>query len=294
VRGGTDGVLFRSTILALARKMYGTTQLSSMVLEMNASDTRGIDDIRDQVVTFASTRKIFSSGMKLVILDEADNMTKDAQFALRRVIEKYTFNTRFCLICNYVSKIIPALQSRCTRFRFSPLAPEHVKTRVKGICAAEEIECPDDGMNALLKLAKGDMRKVLNLLESSSMQRNLLEEGKKPVVDARLVYQVAGKPTPDDVDFIVNALMNDSIQDSAKKIGEMQIEKGLALTDIVTELHDRVRDMQLPSAISKYLFNELAEAEFRLSTAVDDSIQLYGLISIFILARKMIRTGLPA
>ena len=272
--------------------MYGTNQLSSMVLEMNASDTRGIDDIRDQVVTFASTRKIFSSGMKLVILDEADNMTRDAQFALRRVIEKYTSNTRFCLICNYVSKIIPALQSRCTRFRFSPLAPDHVRARVKAICVAENIDCPDDGMNALLCLAKGDMRKVLNLLESSAMQKNTLDENEKPVVDAHLVYQVAGKPTPDDIDKIVESLLNDSVKVGADKIGALQVEKGLALSDIVTELHDRVRQLDVPPEILKYLLKQLAEAEFRLGTAVDDHIQLMGLISIFMLARRMIENGL--
>jgi replication factor C subunit 3/5 len=269
--------------------MYGTTQLSSMVLELNASDTRGIDDIRDQVVTFASTRKIFSSGMKLVILDEADNMTRDAQFALRRVIEKYTANTRFCMICNYVSKIIPALQSRCTRFRFSPLQPEQVKGRVREICVAEDIDCTEDGMDALLKLAKGDMRKVLNLLESSAMQKT---ENDKPIIDAGLVYQVAGKPTPDDIDQIVEALLNDPIQLSAEKIGSLQIEKGLALSDIVTELHERIRDMDIPADIIKFLLKELAEAEFRLSTAVDDEIQRLGIISIFMQARRLIEKAL--
>lgn len=263
-----------------------------MVLEMNASDTRGIDDIRDQVVTFASTRKIFSSGMKLVILDEADNMTKDAQFALRRVIEKYTSNTRFCLICNYVSKIIPALQSRCTRFRFSPLAPEQVRGRVEDICKAEGIECTEDGMNSLLRLGRGDMRKVLNLLEASSMQRVGPEGDLKPVVDSHLVYQVAGKPTPDDIDTIIESLFNDSMRDSAEKIGHLQMERGLALTDIVSELHDRVRTIDVPADVLKHLLIELAEAEFRLATAVDDQIQLMGIISVFMLARRMIEKGL--
>ena len=95
--------------------MYGEKQYKSMVLELNASDDRGIDVVREQIKVFASTRNIFNAGVKLIILDEADAMTSDAQAALRRVIEKYTSNTRFCMICNYVNKIIPALQSRCTR-----------------------------------------------------------------------------------------------------------------------------------------------------------------------------------
>ena len=104
-----------STIKACAKKLYGE-QYSSMTLELNASDDRGIDVVRNQIKEFAGTKKLFSSGVKLIILDEADAMTGDAQAALRRVIEKYTSNTRFCLICNYVNKIIPALQSRCTRY----------------------------------------------------------------------------------------------------------------------------------------------------------------------------------
>jgi replication factor C subunit 3/5 len=133
---GPPGTGKTSTILACARKLNGP-RFSSMVLELNASDERGIDVVREQIKDFASTRQIFSGGFKLVILDEADMMTKDAQFALRRVMEKYAKNTRFCLICNYVGKIIPALQSRCTRFRFSPLQPEHLKAKLRDIAASE-------------------------------------------------------------------------------------------------------------------------------------------------------------
>jgi replication factor C subunit 3/5 len=111
---GPPGTGKTSTIIACAKKMYGNNY-SSMTLELNASDDRGIDVVRDQIKEFDGTKKLFSSGVKLVILDEADAMTTDAQSALRRVVEKYTSNTRFCMICNYVNKIIPALQSRCTR-----------------------------------------------------------------------------------------------------------------------------------------------------------------------------------
>lgn len=296
---GPPGTGKTSTILALARKLFGTSQLSSMVLELNASDSRGIDDVRDSIVTFASTRKIFSSGMKLVILDEADNMTKDAQFALRRVIEKYTANTRFCLICNYVSKIIPALQSRCTKFRFSPLLPELVKSRVFDICRAEKITLTEDGMEALLRLAKGDMRKVLNLLEASAMQQQqqpLGEESSRSpaaVVDYALVYQVAGKPTPQDVDMVLELLMNESsIQQQHYALNQLQVDKSLALLDICLELHDRVVDLHLPNDLVKFLLAQLADLEFRLATAVDDKIQLHGLIAVFVLARHKIASGL--
>ncbi|THG04725.1 hypothetical protein TEA_013616 [Camellia sinensis var. sinensis] len=150
---GPPGTGKTSTILAVARKLYGS-QMHNMVLELNASDDRGIDVVRQQIQDFASTQSFSfgaKSAVKLVLLDEADAMTKDAQFALRRVIEKYTKNTRFSLICNHVNKIIPALQSRCTRFRFAPLDAIHVSERLKHVIQAEEqpavgIEC-DENIN---------------------------------------------------------------------------------------------------------------------------------------------------
>jgi hypothetical protein len=105
--------------------------------QLNASDDRGIDVVREQIKQFAETRTLFSKGYKLIVLDEADMMTQQAQAALRRVIEQYTRNVRFCIICNYVNKIAPAIQSRCTRFRFSPLPIEQVEMRLEHVIDAE-------------------------------------------------------------------------------------------------------------------------------------------------------------
>ena len=126
---GPPGTGKTSTILAVARRIYGPS-FRKQILELNASDERGIDVVRAQIKQFAETRTLFSSGFKLVILDEADAMTTAAQAALRRVIEQYTRNVRFCIVCNYVNKIIPAIQSRCTRFRFQPLPIPEVEKRV--------------------------------------------------------------------------------------------------------------------------------------------------------------------
>jgi len=106
--------------------------------KLNASDERGINVVREQVKQFAETRTLFSKGFKLIILDEADMMTQQAQAALRRIIEQYTKNVRFCIICNYVNKIIPAIQSRCTRFRFSPLPIDQVEKRLSSVISAEK------------------------------------------------------------------------------------------------------------------------------------------------------------
>ena len=135
---GPPGTGKTSTILACAKKLYGEKSSKSMVLELNASDERGIEVVREQIKNFASSKTMFSNGgYKLIILDEADAMTQFAQNALRRVIEKYTKNVRFCIICNYVVKIIPALQSRCTRFRFAPLQNDQIETRLDWIVDQE-------------------------------------------------------------------------------------------------------------------------------------------------------------
>ena len=186
---GPPGTGKTSTILACAKELYSPKEFNSMVLELNASDDRGINVVRNQILSFASTRTIFNSGYKLVILDEADAMTNDAQNALRRIIEKYTDNVRFCLICNYLSKIIPALQSRyvmhtfiknlvftlfymlhkylpfifrCTRFRFGPLKSDQILPRLKHVAESENVSLTGDGEKALVKLSGGDMRKVKN------------------------------------------------------------------------------------------------------------------------------------
>ncbi|KAG8195094.1 hypothetical protein JTE90_013572 [Oedothorax gibbosus] len=158
---GPPGTGKTSTILACAKQIYSPAEMPSMVLELNASDDRGIGVVREQILSFASTRTIFKSGFKLIILDEADAMTNDAQNALRRVIEKFTENTRFCLICNYLSKITPAIQSRCTRFRFGPLSNKQILPRLEHVIKEEKLEVTEDGQKALMDLAQGDMRKSL-------------------------------------------------------------------------------------------------------------------------------------
>ena len=142
---GPPGTGKTSTVLACARRLYKPREFGTMVLELNASDDRGIGIVRGPVLNFASTRTIFCSGFKLIVLDEADAMTRDAQNALRRILEKYTENVRFCLICNSLHRIIPAIQSRCTRFRFGPLEPDLMVRCVRNAAEKEDISLPHSG-----------------------------------------------------------------------------------------------------------------------------------------------------
>jgi replication factor C subunit 3/5 len=174
---GPPGTGKTSTILALARRIYGSKNLRQMVLELNASDDRGIDVVREQIKTFASTKQIFTmnptsstttsiAAYKLIILDEADAMTSTAQMALRRIMEKYTANTRFCIIANYTHKLSPALLSRCTRFRFSPLKERDIRVLVDKVITEENVQITPDATDALVRLSKGDMRRALNVLQA--------------------------------------------------------------------------------------------------------------------------------
>lgn len=172
--------------------------MRQMVLELNASDDRGIDVVREQIKTFASTKQIFSMNAasasnqttsmatyKLIILDEADAMTSTAQMALRRIMEKYTANTRFCVIANYTHKLSPALLSRCTRFRFSPLKEADIRVLVDKVITEENVQITPDATDALVKLSKGDMRRALNVLQAchASSKFSRFSRQERPLID---------------------------------------------------------------------------------------------------------------
>ncbi|KAJ4909161.1 Replication factor C subunit 5 [Raphanus sativus] len=276
---GPPGTGKTSTILAVARKLYGP-KYRNMILELNASDDRGIDVVRQQIQDFASTQSfsLGKSSVKLVLLDEADAMTKDAQFALRRVIEKYTKSTRFALIGNHVNKIIPALQSRCTRFRFAPLDPVHVSQRLKHVIEAEGLDVSESGLAALVRLSNGDMRKAMNILQSTHMASVKITEEE--------VYLCTGNPLPKDIEQISHWLLNESFAESYQKISEMKMRKGLAIVDIVREVTMFVFKIKMPSHVRVQLINDLADIEYRLSFGCNDKLQLGAIISTFTHARS--------
>eukprot|EP00842_Homolaphlyctis_polyrhiza_P002374 jgi/Hompol1/3137/HPOL_003182-RA len=167
---GPPGTGKTSTILALARQLYGPNGFKGRVLELNASDERGIDVIREKVKTFA--RIAVSHGaqpgppFKIIVLDEADSMTTDAQSALRRIMENYSKVTRFCLICNYVSRIIDPLASRCAKLRFKPVPLTSVISKLDLICREEQLDCEPTALEFLAKVSAGDLRKAITLLQS--------------------------------------------------------------------------------------------------------------------------------
>ncbi|XP_017477172.1 PREDICTED: replication factor C subunit 5-like [Rhagoletis zephyria] len=278
---GPPGTGKTSTILACAKQLYNPAQFRSMVLELNASDDRGIGIVRGQILNFASTRTIFSGTFKLIILDEADAMTNDAQNALRRIIEKYTENVRFCIICNYLSKIIPALQSRCTRFRFAPLAPEQILPRLDKIIEQEKLNVTEDGKKALMTLSKGDMRKVLNVLQSTSMAFDVVNEDN--------VYTCVGHPLRSDIERTLQTLLStEGFEEAYDEIHRIKSVRGLALSDILTELHLFVMRLEIPPGVMNKLVIKMASIEERLAKGCTEAPQTTALISAFFICRDMV------
>ncbi|SGZ06415.1 BQ5605_C031g10940 [Microbotryum silenes-dioicae] len=206
-------------------------------------------------------------------------MTSAAQSALRRVIEQYTKNVRFCIICNYVNKIIPAVQSRCTRFRFGPLPRPEVEKRLNHVVDAEKVNLTEDGRQALLKLSKGDMRRALNVLQACHAAYD--------VTDEAAVYNCTGNPDPADIEAIMQSMMNESFETSYRRISSLKMEKGLALQDIIQGCFDFVATVEFPRQTRVVLLDHLAQVEHRLSTGASEKLQLTALLGATKLAIEL-------
>lgn len=270
---GPSGIGKTSTIISLSRKIYGDNY-KQMILELNGSDDRGINVVREKIKQFSETKVLFNDTVKLIILDEADSMTIDAQSALRRIIEKYTYNVRFCLICNYVNKIIPALQSRCMSFRFKPISTDVIYKRLKEISKKENVDINKSAIDIIIRISKGDFRKAINLLQSVSMSNN-------NKVDDIHVYSTLGYPIPMHIINIYDILVKESIRDCFYLINNIKEENSLSLMDIIRELLEVVATKQIEQNKYVELLIHMANIEKRLSIGSNEDIQLSGLISIF-------------
>ncbi|TKA63141.1 hypothetical protein B0A55_02136 [Friedmanniomyces simplex] len=299
---GPPGTGKTSTVLALARRIYGNRNMRQMVLELNASDDRGIDVVREQIKTFSSTKQIFAgsfdktqndsiANFKLIILDEADAMTSTAQMALRRIMEKYTANTRFCIIANYTHKLSPALLSRCTRFRFSPLKEVDIRRLVDKVIDEERVNIAADATDSLVTLSKGDMRRALNVLQACHASSTPLNIPGQPLQDSKdikrdlitleTIYDCIAAPHPADISNITQTLLTTAnVGSCLNTINTLKRTKGLALADILTALGEQLADVEVPAQTRVAWLEGLAEIEYRLSGGGSETIQTGGLVGV--------------
>ncbi len=279
---GPPGTGKTSVITAYAKELYGA-HYDLMVLEVNASEERGIEVVRNRIIQFVTAQSLFGEEnmFKLVILDEADAMTADAQAILRKVIEKYTNNARFCLICNYVKKISLALQSRFVSFRFSPLHKDDIKQKLKDTIKQENINITDEGIDTLIKRSKGDMRKIYNILQSIAI-------GYKKIT-SKIINKCLNYPDEDIILEIIRYAKKHTTKENYEYIQELRIENGFSMNDIITEtfnilMNELTENKYKLDYTEKDILNILKymrEIEFNLTSCTDETIQMTTFISLF-------------
>ncbi|MBN1682167.1 replication factor C small subunit [Candidatus Bathyarchaeota archaeon] len=268
---GPAGVGKTTSILCLSRDLYGVGY-QNYILELNASDERGIDVIREKVKNFARTAAIASEvPFKILILDEADSLTTAAQHALRRTMEIYTKTCRFCLIGNYSENIIDPIQSRCSVFRYSPLPEMEMKNYLQKISNKEGVKILLEGLDALYEASSGDLRKAINLLQSAAASQR--------EVDDISIYSVLGKVSPQRVKEMINLGIKGQFLEAREILRELLIDEGLAADDIIRMIYSELMRLNMPEKWKIRISDAVGEVDYRLTQGSRSEIQLSTLIA---------------
>jgi len=267
---GPAGTGKTTCAIALARDMFGENWQQNY-FELNSSDERGIDVVRHKIKDIARLAPFGGVPYKLIFLDESDNLTADAQAALRRTMESYTKTSRFILSANYSSRLIEPIQSRCAVFRFRPLKPEAIREYLTRIAKAEKLKITDDGMEALIYIAQGDMRRAVNSLQVAASITT--------TIDGDALYKAASTMRPEEVRALIEKALSGDFLQARETLDTLLIEYGLAGEDIVRQLHRAVFDLNLEDEYKVRLVDRIGEADFRLVEGSNERIQIEALLA---------------
>ncbi len=274
---GPPGTGKTTCTLALAHDLFGDSYKGS-ILDMNASDERGIDIVRGKIKDFARTVALTDVPFKIIFLDEADSLTSDAQHALRRTMELYASVTRFILSCNYSSKIIEPLQSRCSVFRFGPLSSGEVLEMIEKIAKSEGLEVDEDAKKALIYVSEGDMRRVINAMQGAAMtSKHITEKG---------VYKNSSRATPEEIKKMVELAFEGKFADARKLLDDLMIKYGLSGEDVLLQIYREVSSMDIPEEKKVMLVDKIGEYNFRVVEGANERIQLEALLAQLMLLKK--------
>lgn len=272
---GPPGVGKTSTAIVMAKQLYGENWRQN-IIELNASDERGIDVVRTKVKDFARTKAIGNVPFKMCILDESDSLTREAQQALRRTMENYTATCRFVLLANYSSKIIEPIQSRCAIFRFKPLADAEVTKIVERVAEAENLTVTEKARQALVEVSEGDCRKLENVLQSCAvLSLNITDD---------LIYEVASVARPKEIKEVIALAFSNEFVKARDKLLEAMLAHGLSGLDIIKQLQKELLDSGIEPKKKLVLIEKCGEIEFRMSEGADEFVQLEALVSQIALA----------
>jgi replication factor C small subunit len=258
-----------ASAVSIAKEIYGDDWQENF-LELNASDERGIDVVRDRIKSFART-SFGGHDYRVIFLDEADALTDDAQSALRRTMEQFSDNTRFILSCNYSSKIIDPIQSRCAVFRFSPLNDDAVADHLRDIAAREDLEYTEDGIDALVYASDGDMRRALNALQAASATGE--------VVDEETVYAITATARPEEIEEMVTEALDGDFTAARSTLDDLLSNRGLAGGDIIDQVHRSVWSFDVDEEAAVRLLDRLGEADYRIAEGANERVQLEALLA---------------
>lgn len=299
---GPPGTGKTSTILALAKELYGPELMKSRVLELNASDERGISIVREKVKDFARMQltnpppgykaRYPCPPFKIIILDEADSMTQDAQSALRRTMETYSKITRFCLICNYVTRIIDPLASRCSKFRFKSLDQGNARKRLEDIAGLEGVGLGEGAVDTLIRCSDGDLRKAITFLQSAARlvgagtsapdsDGDDKMDGDNRLVTVKIIEDIAGVIPDDTIQKLVKAMRPRAAGETYSAIAmvvEDMVADGWSAGQTMTQLYQAVvYDETIPDAQKNKIVMVFSEMDKRLVDGADEHLSILDL-----------------
>ena len=272
---GPAGVGKTTTALALAKAVLGEYWRQNF-LELNASDARGIDTVRNNIKNFCRLKPV-GAPFRIIFLDEVDNMTKDAQHALRREMEMYTKTASFILSCNYSSKIIDPIQSRCAIFRFAPIKGEDINNRLEYIANQEGFDYDEEAIKTIVYFAEGDMRKSVNMLQAAASEGGITEDK---------VYDVVSKAKPKDISQMITKALSGDFMGAREMLRNTMVLQGTSGEDMVNQIYQevsrRAMEGKMEGEVYMDLIEGIADTDFRIREGANPGIQLEALLSKFL------------
>ncbi len=269
---GPAGVGKSTLALVIARELFGESYRQNF-LELNASNDRGIDVVRNTIKDFARTKAVGDVPFKIIFLDEADALTKEAQSALRRTMENFTNSTRFILSANYSSKLIDPIMSRCTVFRFKPLEKEQIKEIIGNIAKNEKIKIGKAAIDALYEVSKGDVRRIENILQSCAAVSKEIDE--------EAIYQLVSAARPKEVKEVLEIALKGDFLKAREKLLDVMLNYGLSGPDIIKQIQKEIWTLEIDDEKKVKLVDKCGEIEFRMVEGSDEYIQLETLLANF-------------